>query len=73
MIVGVIGGTEFEDLALAIAEWKLSESYDLLKKLLLCFRLRNGPKECVTRLNSFNFLMNKLSEEKLLSAMDYAL
>ncbi|KAE9396831.1 G-alpha-domain-containing protein [Gymnopus androsaceus JB14] len=38
LIMGQVGGMEFEDLAATILESPLSESYDLLKEMLLCIR-----------------------------------
>ncbi|KAE9399529.1 hypothetical protein BT96DRAFT_1019433 [Gymnopus androsaceus JB14] len=52
VIMGIVGGMEFEDLASAVSEWHLSESYDLLKEMALCFRLENGPEEYVNILSS---------------------
>ncbi|KAF9065085.1 hypothetical protein BDP27DRAFT_1332472 [Rhodocollybia butyracea] len=38
MIMSIVGGMDFQDLAAAIANWPISESYDLLKSMILCFR-----------------------------------
>ncbi|KAE9404404.1 hypothetical protein BT96DRAFT_973225 [Gymnopus androsaceus JB14] len=38
LIMGVVGGMEFEPLAAAVARWQFSESYDLLSAIVLCLR-----------------------------------
>ncbi|KAE9383544.1 hypothetical protein BT96DRAFT_39723 [Gymnopus androsaceus JB14] len=45
VIMGIVGGMDFEDLAFAVSEWHPSESHDLLKEMVLCFRLENGSDE----------------------------
>ena len=36
--MGQVGAMEFEDLAAAVMDWPLYETYDLLKAMILCLR-----------------------------------
>ncbi|KAF9067667.1 G-protein alpha subunit-domain-containing protein [Rhodocollybia butyracea] len=38
VIMGKVGGMDFQDLAIAVANWPIYEAYDLLKAMILCFR-----------------------------------
>ncbi|KAJ3993525.1 G-protein alpha subunit-domain-containing protein [Lentinula boryana] len=38
VIMGKVGGMDFENLAQAMIDWPLSESYDLLKAMITCLR-----------------------------------
>ncbi|KAJ3732836.1 G-protein alpha subunit-domain-containing protein [Lentinula guzmanii] len=63
VIMGKVGGMDFEDLAQAMIDWPLSESYDLLKAMITCLRTDSRSKlhsvnnahktERAARLNAF--------------------
>ncbi|KAF9067670.1 G-protein alpha subunit-domain-containing protein, partial [Rhodocollybia butyracea] len=38
VIMGKVGGMDFHDLAIAVANWPIHEAHDLLKTMILCFR-----------------------------------